>query len=290
LATKGQDPPESSHKSLTKKSKVSTTTGGALREESEVARPPDYRALQGDGFLVDTPYHQESAGVLHAFSFSRISRGNWAANSLEELTLGNQRHQFILSVPSELTGNAPSGNRGFGDTEIEYSYGLFGDSESSVTASPGFILSLPTGSVKKALGTGGTGITFKLPISIMLGSRFASNSAFEVTYTKSAKNEESEKANTVDYEFGQSFVWFAKPKLNFLIETVWANSQEIVGKGVVKNGREFLVSPAVRWTYLLKGGLSVSPSIAFPIGLGPSSGQNGVLFNIAFERSLGKAN
>lgn len=129
---------------------------------------------------------------------------------------------------------------------------------------------------------------FKVPVGVMLTSRFGSNSSAELTYTKSAKNSEGERADTIGYEIGQSFVWFAKPKLNFLVEAVWERSQEVIGHRSVKDEHEFLVSPGVRWAWVFKNGLIVSPGVAVPIGIGPSTGERGIFFYIAFEHLFKK--
>ena len=206
----------------------------------------------------------------------------------EELPLGSEKHQLSITLPAQLVGNGTEKYKGLGDVQFEYGYSILGDSTTRVTISPGIGLTLPTGNARKELGAGSTGVSFKLPVSVMLTKRFASNSTFETTFTKSARNAEDERANTFGYEFGQSFVWFAKPKLNFLVEAVWESSQEVIGQGLKEYEREFLISPGVRWAHVFKSGLIVSPGVAVPIGIGPSRGEKGIFFYISFEHSLKK--
>jgi len=52
--------------------------------------------------------------------------------------------------------------------------------------------------------------------------------------------------------------------------------------------REFFVSPGVRWAYVLKNSLIVSPGVAVPIGIGQSRGENGIFFYLSFEHLLRK--
>jgi len=102
--------------------------------------------------------------------------------------------------------NEADGNRGFGDAKFEYSYLLYRSNTSRMTISPGFGLTIPTGNSRKELGAGAPGVSLQVPVSVMLTKRFASNSTFETTFTKSAKNTEGERADLTDFEIGQSFV------------------------------------------------------------------------------------
>jgi hypothetical protein len=281
----------------TESAQVSAT--GSKKPKSDISDTPDptsakpekadssqkYRLLQSNDFLVDTAYLQEENELQHTFTFSRTNHSNWSAVFNEEIPLGSEKHQLSFSLPAQFVGNGPDRHKGFGDARLEYNYGLIGDSASRLTISPGIGISLPVGSSRKELGAG---LIFKLPVGVMLTSRFGSNSSAELTYTRSAKNGEGQRADTVGYEIGQSFVWFAKPKLNFLVETVWERSQEVIGHRSVKNEHEFLVSPGVRWAWVFKRGLIVSPGVAAPIGVGPSRGERGIFFYIAFEHLFKK--
>ena len=42
----------------------------------------------------------------------------------------------------------------------------------------------------------------------------------------------------------------------------------------------------MRWAHNLKSGLQIVPGIAVPIGIGPSSGDTGVLLYLSFEHTL----
>jgi len=248
----------------------------------------DLRRLQDDEFLVETAYLQDESDLFHKLTFERTGRHSWSAVFKEELTIGNENRNFVFSIPAHLVGTGTQKSRGFGDAEIEFSYGLYGNGSSRITISPGIGLSLPTGSVRKELGSGGAGLSVKLPVSVAITEWFTSNSIVEFCHTRSARNTDGQSANTSEYAIGQSFVWFAKPKLNFLVETVWERQQEVTGHGSTVNSHSFLVSPAVRWAYEFKGGLTVSPGVAIPIGLGPSRGENNILFYIAFSHPIRK--
>jgi hypothetical protein len=255
----------------------------AASEKLKETEAQEHRLLQSNGFLVETAYLQEEGELQHNFTFSRTNRRNWSMVVNEEIPLGSEKHQLSFSVPAQLAGNAAAPGRGFGDSKIGYSYGLIGNSASRFSISPGVGLSVPTGRSGTQLGAGAPGVSFIVPVGVMLTGRFASNSSFEITYTRSAKNSERQLADTLGYEMGQSLVWFAKPKLNFLIEAVWERSQTVVGPGLRENEYDLLLSPGVRWAYVLKNGLIISPGVAVPVGIGPSRGEKGAFFYISFE-------
>jgi len=251
-------------------------------EKSEDEKP-DHRLLQSNGLLVDTAYHQEDGEVQHALTFSRSPKDGWASVISQEWPIFSEKHQVSLSLPANLFVRRPDGNRGVGDLTLEYSYFLIGSNESRVTVSPGAGFSLPTGSVAKGLGAGGPGASVKLPISVMLTRRFASNSTVELSYVSSAKNTESDQFHLWTYEVGQSFVWFARPKLNVLMEAVWERSRFTNREGFKEIDREVFISPGVRWAHVFHNGLTIIPGVAVPIGVGSSRGDHRIFFYLAIE-------
>jgi hypothetical protein len=244
---------------------------------------PDDRLLQSNGLLVDTAYHQEDGEVQHALTFSRSRKDGWASAVSQEWPLFSEKHQVSISLPADLFVKRLDGSRGVGDLTLEYSYFLLGDNRSRVTVSPGVGISLPTGSVTKGLGAGGAGASVKLPISVMLSRRLASNSTVELGYVPSAKNGEGDQFHIRKYELGQSFVWFARPNFNVLLEAVWEKSRATNGGGFKEIESESFVSPGVRWAHVFHNGVSIIPGVAVPVGVGTSRGARGILFYLAVE-------
>ena len=260
----------------------------AAATETAAKEKVDVRQLQSDEFLVDTAYLQDQDEFLHKFRIQRTNGRRWSADFTEEVTVGSEKNQVVFSIPAHLGGNADEQSKGFGDAQIEYSYGLYGDSKSRVTISPGIRLSLPLGNFRAGLRTGGSGGSFKIPVGVMLGRRFGSNSIYEMTFTHSARNTDGDRANTLNTEVGQSFVWFAKPRFNFFVEALWERSQEVTGRGSTANVRSLMISPAIRWVHECKNGLTISPGVAVPIGAGPSRGERNIFFYISFGHPLRK--
>jgi hypothetical protein len=244
---------------------------------------PLERFLQSNGLLVETAYHQEAGEVQHAVSVSRSSKDGWASVVSQEWPVFGEKHQVTFSLPAEVFLKRPDGIRGVGDLTLEYSYFLVGDNKSKITVSPGVGFSIPTGSVAKGLGAGGAGVSVKLPISVMLSKRFASNSNVELGYVSRAKNAEGDRFRLWNYEVGQSFVWFVRPKFNVLVEAIWDRSKAANRDSFREIENEIFVSPGVRWAHVFHNGLSIIPGVATPLGLGPSRGDHRIFFYLAIE-------
>lgn len=248
-----------------------------------------YRFIQDNGFFVDEAFTQEEGYVQHTFKFARSFNGSWQSVVEEEIPLGSEKQQ--ISFTASMNGFNSDNNgkvRGFGDLQIEYRYRLIGGESSRVTISPTFGVSFPTGSYRNELGSGGFGTEISLPVSIAFSNRFMTNSNVGVSFTPRARNTEGNQAFVTNFEIGQSFVWFARPKLNALVELVWERNKEVIGQKLTKAENEFFVSPGIRWGYTFKNGLTIVPGIAIPIGIGPSKGEKSIFFYLSFEHPFKK--
>jgi hypothetical protein len=124
---------------------------------------------------------------------------------------------------------------------------------------------LPTGSENEGRGSGSVGFQTNLPVSYVLGSSFATHWNAGVTLI-------SESAPL--WNLGASAVWLARPRFNVLVETAWFSS----------GGEESaFLNPGVRWAHDLAGGLQIVPGLAYTVGLGPSSGEDGLFLYLSFE-------
>jgi hypothetical protein len=87
---------------------------------------------------------------------------------------------------------------------------------------------------------------------------------------------------------GQSVIWVARPSFHPLVELVWNRAEAVTGPDRTERADSVYLNPGVRWAHNLKGGLQIVPGIAVPIGLGPSSGETGLLLYLSFEHALWK--
>jgi len=148
---------------------------------------------------------------------------------------------------------------------------------------------VPTGQSDEGLGTGGVGLQLSLPVSWTWGTRFVTHWNAGVTHTFSAHDETGDKAGTNAFSLGQSFVWLVARRVNLLVETVYVHSQDVVAQSRTDASEALYLSPGIRWSYDFANGLQIVPGVAFPIGVGPSSGVHGFLLYLSFEHPFRKS-
>jgi hypothetical protein len=108
------------------------------------------------------------------------------------------------------------------------------------------------------------------------------------TIIPNAKSAAGETGATFGYNFGQSFVWLAKPRFNVLLETVFNRSQQVTAPKTTEWTSDLLLSPGIRWAYNFKNGLQIVPGVAIPFGVGPSSGEKGIFLYLSLEHPYRK--
>jgi hypothetical protein len=242
-------------------------------------KPP---TISDNSFLIEEAYNQDPGVVQHINTFTRSRNGDWTFAFTQEWPIGSLKHQFSYTI-SALNFNRNSDIRGFGDVALNYRYQLVNNEESGVAVAPRVSVLFPTGSVRKGLGVGGVGIQTNLPISVMLSRKFVTHWNAGATFVPTAKNANDEKAFTKAFNLGQSTIWLAHPRINFLAETVWNSSESVVARAQSTKSYSFFVNPGVRWAYNFKNGLQIVPGISIPLGVGPSKGNRGILFYLSFE-------
>ena len=83
-------------------------------------------------------------------------------------------------------------------------------------------------------------------------------------------------------------IWLARPAFHPLLELAWTRAETVVGPDRTESVDALYLSPGLRWAHNLKSGLQIVPGIAVPVGVGPSSGDTGVLLYLSFEHALWK--
>jgi hypothetical protein len=243
--------------------------------------------IQDNSFLVEEAYNQEDGVIQHISFFQRLSTGDWAFTETEEWPLRKQKHQLSLTLVAT-HANGYSGS-GWGDTFINYRYQLVGSGDTRLAIAPRFSLLLPTGSVSQDRGMGGTGIQVNLPLSFQLNKKFVTHWNVGTTWVPRAQNELHQRASSLGVNLGQSVVWQASNRFNALLETVWTSAPQVAGPGVTTPQQALYISPGVRWAHNFRNGLQIVPGIGMPVGVGPASGQVGMIFYLSFEHAFGFA-
>jgi Putative MetA-pathway of phenol degradation len=206
-----------------------------------------------------------------------------ATTFTQEWPARSQRHQLSYTVPWQRLADSPGGGSGVGDIAVNYRLQLFGSGETPVAFSPRLSLLLPTGDEEEGRGTGAAGLQLNLPLSVVLADGFVTHVNLGATHTPNARSSAGDEADVTAYNFGQSFIWLARPKLNFMLELAYASGQEITGPDATEESDSFFISPGLRWAWDLPSGLQIVPGVAVPLGAGPSSGERQIFFYLSFE-------
>jgi len=238
--------------------------------------------IQDNSFLVEEAYNQEDGVIQHISSFQRFAGSkDWVYTFTDEWPLRTQKHQFSMTFAAAHT--AEFGGIGAGDTAINYRYQLLGSGETKLAMAPRLSLLLPSGSPAAGRGFGGTGLQTNLPISIVHNRRLVTHWNAGATWVPHARNNLGEQSRAVAVNLGQSLIWQFSNRFNGMLESVWNSGEQVVAPRKTERSQQLFVIPGVRWAHNFRSGLQVVPGLAVPVGVGPSSGENGIIFYLSFE-------
>jgi hypothetical protein len=255
----------------------------------EKTEAKDQPGIQDNSFLIEEAYNQEAGVVQHISTFSRMwNSRDWSYTFTQEWPgLHNPRNQYSYTLIGMHSGEF--GSAGVGDVIFNYRYQAVGNGESRVAFAPRVSMLLPSGDVAHGRGLGGIGIQFELPVSIVLTRRLVTHWNAGGMFVPRAQGPDHSRATSFGYNLGQSVVFIAHPRVNFIVETAYSQFQSVVQPGATEWSPSLLISPGIRWAYNYKNGLQIVPGLAFPIGLGPTAGEKGVFAYLSLEHPFGKS-
>jgi hypothetical protein len=264
----------------------SALAGICFPQSASPSSATEPRPIQDNSFLVEEAYNQEYGVVQHISSFTRFWDSKaWVYTFTQEWPVpGDARHQLSYTLAFTDPGPEP----GIGDVALNYRYQLAGSGVTRVAFAPRLSVLLPTGDSSQGRGAGGFGLQTSLPLSVVLSKKLVSHWNLGSTFVPHAKDTAGDRAATVGYNLGQSFVWLARPRFNVLLETVFASNQSVVGRDRTSWSNTLLLNPGVRWAYNFKNGLQIVPGVAVPVGVGPSAGEKGIFLYLSFEHPFRK--
>jgi hypothetical protein len=268
------------------------STSAQAEEQAAVASEPEDRTpdgpIQDNSFLIEEAYNQEDGVIQHISFFQRLANSeDWVYTLTDEWPLRTQKHQFSLTVAATHAGDF--GGFGFGDTLINYRYQLIGSGETKLAMAPRISLLLASGDSTVGRGFGGNGLQTNLPVSLVLSKKLVTHFNAGATWIPHAKNSAGDKAGVVAVNLGQSFIWQFSNRINGMLETVWTSGEDVVAPGKTVRSDDLFLSPGIRWAYNFKSGLQIVPGIAVPVGVGPSTGEKGIIGYLSFEYPFGWA-
>ena len=236
--------------------------------------------IQDNSFLMEEAYNQEQ-GIVQHISTYRTHRGSsdFDASFTQEWPVGGITHQLSYDLPLVRSAR----ETGLGDVRINYRYQLAGSGETRVAIAPRLSVTLPTGDWKKGHGSGKAGIETMLPVSYVLSPHVTTHSNAGLAFTPSAHNPAGARADSYALTLAQSLIVTASPNIQFLVETVYAREQTVIGENATKWNDDLVISPGVRGAFNFASGLQIVPGLAIPLGVGPSHGDRGLFFYLSFE-------
>jgi hypothetical protein len=263
--------------------------GGGRSLHAQNPPEADVSAIEDNSFLIEEAFNQEKNVIQHINTFTRTwNDQGWMFTYTEEWPLpGHERHQLSVTVPALESTDNPGSGGGFGDVFLNYRYQVCGGGGKRFSFSPRLSLLLPTGSVRHGRGSGGVGLQTNLPISVYINRKFITHWNAGATVVPSARNAFGDRAAVNGYNLGQSMIWLVHPRFNFMLETIWAGSQTVVGPSQTQRNHDLLIGPGIRWAHNFKNGLQIVPGISVPMGVGPSAGERGISFYLSFEHPIG---
>jgi hypothetical protein len=238
---------------------------------------------------MEEAYNQEDGVVQHINTFQRYrNTRDWIYTFTQEWPVGGLKHQFSYTVPVVRIADSPDRRSGIGDIALNYRYQLLGDGEAKVAIAPRFSVLVPSGKEEQGRGFGATSYQTNTAMSVVLSPALVTHSNVGFTWTPKAKDADANKADLKAWNVGQSLIWLAMQRVNFIVEATYTRGQEVAGAGTTSTVKTAYVSPGVRWSHDFASGLQIVPGIAFPIGVGPSRHEKAVFLYLSFEHPFKK--
>ncbi|KAB2950329.1 MAG: transporter [Thermoanaerobaculia bacterium] len=236
--------------------------------------------IRDNSFLVEEAYNQEHGVVQHVSTLLDFQdEPQWTASFTQEWPLFGPRHQLSYTLAWAGLGEA----RGRGDAALHYRWQLLGVEGGRVAFAPRLSLLVPSGDAGDGLGAGSPGVQVNLPVSVELGARWVGHWNVGGTWTPGAEARDGAEADAGALQLGQGLVYLLRPRLNLLLEAVYARGRSVREGGGTERVEELHLSPGLRWALNRPGGLQVVPGIAVPVGVGPSNGEWSLFVYLSFE-------
>ena len=256
----------------------------ATRIAAQTPATPGPVPIRDNSFLIEEAYNQEWGVVQHVGTFQKV-RGSsgWGATFTQEWPAPSERHQLSYTIPLMRSDAGDALETGVGDILLNYRYQVPVRTGSPVAVAPRLSLVLPVGDERKGRGAGAPGVEVNLPTSVELSRLVVTHLNVGGSWTPSSRNVIGDEATTTGVFAGSSLIFLIHPKLNLMVEALWSQDESVVGPDATERDRAFVIAPGLRGAIDFPSGLQVVPGIAFPLGVGPSEGEEGIYLYLSFE-------
>lgn len=237
--------------------------------------------IADNSFLVEEAYNQEFGVVQHIQMWVKNWVGNdWNYSFTQEWPV-NLAPKNQLSYTFQSLHTAPGSGTGIGDMILNYRYQVVQTKRWAFA--PRFSVLAPTGNYRLGRGAGGWGWQTNLPVSWTWHRLLVTHWNLGATHVPHARDLLGNRAPVWGYNAGQSFIFLPSKRFNLMLESVFNSTEAVEGPAMTGRINSILISPGLRWAHNLKNGTQIVPGFGFPIGVGPSRGDYGLVVYFSVE-------
>ena len=238
--------------------------------------------IEDNSFLIEEAYNQEAGVVQFINSFQYLKKSkDWVYTFTNEIPIGSQAHQFSYTIPYQrVDANQSSG---VGDILLNYRFQLL--NEGPIAMAPRLSLVIPSGKYEDGLGQGGYGLQFNHAVSLKIHNNFANHWNLGFTWLPEGKDSAGNKSSTSTFNYGTSVIYLLSDSLNFLTEVVGTSTELVSGTNQTTRTDTLFIVPGLRYAFDLHE-WQVVPGIGFPVGLGGSERESGLLAYLSIEGKM----
>jgi hypothetical protein len=240
------------------------------------------KRIEDNSFLIEEAYNQEEGVVqyIQTFQYSHQTK-EWLYTFTHEMPFPNQTHQLSYVIPVAHVGD-PDSETGVGDILLNYRYQIVAND--TLAIAPRISLIFPTGDEDKGLGMGATGYQVNLPVSILLNDKWVTHWNLGGTFTPNVNDGPNRKQDLNGYNYGASVIYLQSETFNWMLEYVKNSAQTFDGNGGKNWDDAEFINPGFRFAKNYSSGLQIVSGLSFPLGVGASKDNNGVLLYLSFEK------
>ncbi|AKU11592.1 hypothetical protein AzCIB_1696 [Azoarcus sp. CIB] len=239
------------------------------------------KKIQDNSFLIEEAYNQEAGVVQHIQSFMYLRQSKeWAYTFTQEWPIPDETHQLSYTIPVLRVAD-PTASTGIGDIALNYRYQAIGTE--GVAFAPRLSVIAPSGDYRKGHGTGAIGIQVNLPLSVELSDSVVTHWNLGGTYTPNSRESGGARADTVGSNYGASIIYLVSANFNLMLEAAGTNFEAVQADGSRQREKTMFINPGFRYATNFDSGLQVVSGVSRPIGVGPSSGTQGILLYVSLE-------
>ena len=276
----------------------------ALCTGQEAPDGQEEEGIRDNSFLIEEAFNQEPGIVQHIFNWVPSWQWNGGRQNdfdflfTQEWPLGSQRHQFSYTLPMRYTSQQAPGEpafegQGFDDMLLNYRYQALQGEFRGWYAAPRVSVILPTGNVRDRLGNDRVGYQVCFPFSKEF-KRWAVHLNAGATYIPGVTvGIDPVLAPVVGhdlrtYNLGASAIYFLRPNLHLMCETVAVWDEELQPNGGRDHTFRHLLSPGVRWSPYTERDTQWVLGVGVPIGLTRDSPDVSLFLYMSFEHRFHK--